>query len=162
MSAEPAMGSVDPGDSTAVEVRVHPADLTQGTYQGNFIITGNTPDVVVVPVTLDYVTSVAEGGLIPTVFGLSQNYPNPFNPETRIKYSLPEQSTVNLKIYNLLGQEVASLATGAQEMGYYEVVWNGKNNSGVNVGTGVYFYRFEATGISGQKFTDLKKMIFLK
>jgi flagellar hook assembly protein FlgD len=96
------------------------------------------------------------------VFGLSQNYPNPFNPETRIKYSLPEQSTVNLKIYNLLGQEVASLATGAQEMGYYEVVWNGKNNQGTNVGTGVYFYRFEATGISGQKFTDLKKMIFLK
>jgi hypothetical protein len=162
MSAEPTMGSIAAGDSMEVEVRIHPEGLPSGHYEANFIISGNTPDVVVVPVTLDLVTDVANESELPTVYGLSQNYPNPFNPETRIEYSLPEQSTVTLKIYNLLGQEVLSLASGVQEAGFYEVVWDGHNNKGAAVGTGVYFYRFEATGNSGKKFTELKKMIFLK
>jgi len=162
MSAEPAVGSIAAGDSMDVEVRVHPEGLASGHYEGSFLISGNTPDVVVVPVTLDLITEVVDGDVIPTTYGLSQNYPNPFNPETRIKYSLPEQATVTLKIYNLLGQEVLSLASGIQEAGFYEVTWNGHNNSGASVGTGVYFYRFEASGNSGKKFTELKKMIFLK
>ena len=162
MSVEPTTGTVDPGDSTAVEVRVHPEGLADGNYRGNFILTGNTPDVVTVPVTMDLITGIDEANLIPTVFGLSQNYPNPFNPTTRIKYSLPEQSTVSLRIYNLLGQELIALASGPQEAGYYEMTWDGRNRKGINVGSGVYFYRFEATGVSGRKFTDLKKMLFLK
>jgi hypothetical protein len=162
MSAEPTMGTVDPGDSTEVEVRVHPEDLSDGGYDGNFVITGNSPDVAVVPVRLDLLTGVETDQVIPTVYSLSQNYPNPFNPETRIKYSLPEQANVTLKIYNMLGQEVASLFGGLQEAGYYEVSWKGINNKGSLVGTGVYFYRFEATGTSGRKFSDLKKMLFLK
>jgi flagellar hook assembly protein FlgD len=111
---------------------------------------------------MDLTTSVPEASLVPTVFGLSQNYPNPFNPTTRIKYTLPEQSTVSLKIYNLLGQEMVSIASGVQEAGFYELTWDGHNSRGTPVGSGVYFYRFEAKGASGKKFTDLKKMLFLK
>jgi hypothetical protein len=162
MSAEPTTGTIAAGDSMEVEVRVHPEDLASGHYEGNFVISGNTPDVVIVPVTLDLLVDVTTGDVLPTSYGLSQNYPNPFNPETRIKYSLPEQASVSLKIYNLLGQEVLSLASEIQEAGFYEVTWNGHNNQGASVGTGVYFYRFEATGNSGKKFTELKKMIFLK
>jgi photosystem II stability/assembly factor-like uncharacterized protein len=99
---------------------------------------------------------------IPAEFALSQNYPNPFNPTTRIKYDLPEQATVVLKIYNVLGQEVATLANAPQAAGYYETTWDGRNNFGANVGSGVYFYRFEATSASGQTFANLKKMVFLK
>jgi hypothetical protein len=99
---------------------------------------------------------------IPTVFALSQNFPNPFNPSTRIKYALPEEATVTLKIYNLLGQEVLTLVNGPQQSGYYESVWDGRNTAGASISSGVYFYRFEAVGQSGQTFTDLKKMLFLK
>ncbi len=102
------------------------------------------------------------GNEIPTVFALSQNYPNPFNPTTNIKYDLPEQATVTLKIYNILGQEVMTLANGAQAAGRYEATWEGRNNFGAQVSSGVYFYRFEATGASGQTFSTLKKMLFLK
>jgi hypothetical protein len=99
---------------------------------------------------------------LPTAFALSQNYPNPFNPTTKIKYDLPEQATVVLKVYNLLGQEVATLANNEQAAGYYEAVWDGRTSFGTPVSSGVYFYRFEATSASGQTFANLKKMVFLK
>ena len=103
-----------------------------------------------------------ELGGMPREFALAQNYPNPFNPATRIAYALPEQSTVTIKVYNLVGQLVTTLANGVQEAGYHFATWNGRNNSGTPVSSGVYFYRFEASGSSGKNFTDLKKMLFLK
>jgi hypothetical protein len=99
---------------------------------------------------------------IPAVYDLVQNYPNPFNPSTRIAYALPEQASVTLRIYNLLGQEVVTLADKVQAAGQYEVVWNARNKDGQSVGTGVYFYRFEARGTSGEVYSDFKKMLFLK
>ncbi|MER3522665.1 MAG: hypothetical protein C4326_01005 [Ignavibacteria bacterium] len=99
---------------------------------------------------------------IPTVYALNQNFPNPFNPSTTIRFALPEEATVSLKVYNVLGQEVATLAEGQLPAAFHNVVWNGTNNSGVPVATGMYFYRLEATGASGQKFTSLKKLILLK
>jgi len=99
---------------------------------------------------------------IPVEYSLNQNYPNPFNPSTRIAYALPEQATVTLRIYNLLGQEVITLADNIQEAGYHEVMWNARNNVGQTVGTGVYFYRLEARGTSGEVYSDFKKMLFLK
>ncbi len=99
---------------------------------------------------------------IPVEYNLGQNYPNPFNPSTRIAYALPEQASVTLKIYNLLGQEVITLADNVQEAGFHEVVWNARNRDGQSVGTGVYFYRLEARGTSGEVYTDFRKMLFLK
>jgi hypothetical protein len=108
-------------------------------------------------------TDVASGsGEVPTVYALEQNYPNPFNPYTTIKFSLPEQANVNLKIYNLLGQEVATLAEGEMPAAFHNVVWDGRNSAGAQVATGMYFYRIEATGVSGEKFNSLKKLILLK
>jgi hypothetical protein len=99
---------------------------------------------------------------IPDVFALDQNYPNPFNPTTTVKYDLPEEATVTLKIYNVLGQEVLTLVSGTQAAGRYQAVWDGRNNFGTPVSSGVYFYRIEATGVSGVPFVSLKKMMFLK
>jgi sugar lactone lactonase YvrE len=108
-------------------------------------------------------TSVGEPGLeIPAQYGLSQNYPNPFNPVTRITYALPEEASVTLKVFNVLGQEVITLENSVQQAGLYEVSWNGKNTLGQSVGSGVYFYRLEAKGSSGETFANLKKMLFLK
>jgi hypothetical protein len=163
MSTNITLGTIAPADSQSVELRIHPFGTIAGTYYGVQTITGNTPDVGRVRVGLRIVTGVGDNpSQLPTVFALSQNYPNPFNPTTRIKYDLPEQATVVLKVYNLLGQEVATLANAPQAAGYYEATWDGRNNFGANVSSGVYFYRFEATSASGQTFANLKKMLFLK
>ena len=69
---------------------------------------------------------------------------------------------MTLRVYNILGQEVVTLADGQKEAGYVSIVWNGHNSFGNQISSGVYFYRFEAEGASGQTFTSLKKMLFLK
>jgi hypothetical protein len=92
----------------------------------------------------------------PTTFALEQNYPNPFNPSTVIRYALPVAAQVTLKVYNALGQEVATLVDGVQEAGYKSVAWNG-----ANIASGVYFYRIAAT--SGQAtFRQVLKMLVVK
>jgi hypothetical protein len=89
---------------------------------------------------------------VPTDFALTQNYPNPFNPVTRIDYSIPEKNHVTLKVYNLVGQEVATLFDGIQPVGKYTVSFDGKS-----LASGVYFYRLQAG-----EFSVTKKLILMK
>ncbi|MEK9135712.1 MAG: T9SS type A sorting domain-containing protein, partial [Bacteroidota bacterium] len=102
-------------------------------------------------VQIDILTSVKE--LAPKEFALLQNYPNPFNPSTEIKFSVEVNGLATLKIYNVLGQEVATLFNEIAEAGQYYKVRLDANN----LASGVYFYKLE----SGQK-KDLKKMLLLK
>jgi hypothetical protein len=94
---------------------------------------------------------------IPTEFALSQNYPNPFNPTTSIKYSLAENAKVTLVIYDMLGQVVKTLIDNEQEAGFYTVKWDGTNNYGGKVSSGIYIYRLNAG-----KFMSTLKMNLLK
>jgi hypothetical protein len=111
----------------------------------------------------DRATGVDEYGTgVPVEFALSQNYPNPFNPTTTIQYALPEQATVTLKVFNLLGQEVATLVDGMQQASYFKVTWDGRNSVGQQVSTGVYFYQLDAKSVSGKNFGSIKKMLFIK
>lgn len=96
-------------------------------------------------------------GSLPTEFRLDQNYPNPFNPDTRIGFSLPRQSDVTLEVFSLLGQLVATLHQGSVESGYHVLGWDGTDDSGSPVATGVYFYRLTAGD-----FVQTKKMVLLK
>lgn len=89
---------------------------------------------------------------IPNAFSLGQNYPNPFNPATKIAYTIPSNGLVTLKLYNILGKEVATLVNEVKSAGKYDVTFNGSSLS-----SGVYFYRLE----SGN-FVDTKKMFLLK
>jgi hypothetical protein len=83
---------------------------------------------------------------------LEQNYPNPFNPSTIISYSLPKTSNVSLKVYNVLGELIATLVNIIQLKGMYEIVFDAANLS-----SGIYFYRLQAG-----EFTASHKMIFVK
>jgi hypothetical protein len=101
---------------------------------------------------------------IPKVYQLYNNYPNPFNPSTTIQYDIPRQSKVVLKVYSLLGQEIATLVDGVVESGYHQTVWNGQHVSGSQVASGVYLFRMSAQSTSGKSeaFTQMKKMLLVK
>lgn len=93
----------------------------------------------------------------PKKFQLCQNHPNPFNPETTIKYQLPKSSEVSLKIYNLNGQVVKTMVNTKQAAGYYSVLWNGKDEYGNFVSSGMYLY-----SIKTNEFSQVRKMILVR
>ena len=93
----------------------------------------------------------------PAVFAMDQNYPNPFNPSTMISFRLAVDSKVNMTVFNVLGQEVASLLNGNLVAGSHQI-----NFDASSLNSGVYMYRIEATGIDGTNFVDVKKMILTK
>ena len=101
-------------------------------------------------------TDVPDGAL-PKPFALHQNVPNPFNPVTRIRFDIPERSRIRLSIYNVNGQRVTTLIDKEMEAGSREVIWNGVDDTGRNVGSGVYFYRLVAP-----QFSTSRKMILLR
>ena len=107
-------------------------------------------------------TGVGRQPAAPSAFTLSQNYPNPFNPSTRITFTLAAQSNVTLRVFNVLGQEIATLQSGAMTAGTHDAIWSGKDNAGRSVASGVYFYRLNATSINGQTFNSIRKMVLLK
>ncbi len=94
---------------------------------------------------------------LPTEFALKSNYPNPFNPYTKIDFDLPNPELVNIKIYNILGQNVRTLISDYKEAGYHSVVWDGLNNTGRICPSGVYFYRMTAGD-----FSETKKMMLIR
>ncbi|MBN2571241.1 MAG: T9SS type A sorting domain-containing protein, partial [Ignavibacteriales bacterium] len=102
-------------------------------------------------------TKIEDITQIPEKFLLEQNYPNPFNPSTTIRFSLPVDSKVKLEIYNILGEKVSELVNRDLIAGQHEIQFNANNLS-----SGVYFYRIETTSIESTKYTDVKKMIFIK
>ena len=99
----------------------------------------------------------ADVKLVPGVFALHQNYPNPFNPKTEIRFDLPEATVVDISIYNLMGQKVKTLANKEVSPGYHVMQWDGTNDRGGMVSTGMYFYT-----LNTEKFHAMRKMLFLK
>lgn len=97
-------------------------------------------------------TDVKEIDEVPTDFALDQNYPNPFNPSTTIRFSIPKQSNVSLKVYDVIGKEVAELVNSEKAAGSYEVDFNAQNLS-----SGIYFYTLKAGNL-----TQSKKMLLIK
>ena len=102
-------------------------------------------------------TLSVENDITPLSFRLHQNYPNPFNPATTVKYELPEDSFVDVTVYDMLGIVVNNLVKTNQSSGYKSIQWNATNNQGEPVSAGVYLYKIQAGD-----FVDTKKMILLK
>lgn len=103
--------------------------------------------------------------LTPDRFQLGQNHPNPFNPSTQFDYSVPTASKVVIKVYNILGQEVRTLVNGQVPQGVHTIKWEGKNDLGYKVASGVYMYRIEALAVvdgADQAFVETHKMILVR
>lgn len=118
---------------------------------GNFTITLE-PSSITTFVSTDFAVSVENETTIRKQYNLLQNYPNPFNPITNIEYSVPQSSYVSLKVYNFLGEEVATLFEGSREAGNYVVQFDG-----ADLASGLYLYQFKAND-----FNETKKLILLK
>jgi len=97
-------------------------------------------------------TSVKESPLVVRSFTLSQNYPNPFNPTTTISFSLLSKSFVSLKVYDMLGREIATIASEEMSAGYHSRQWNAANMS-----SGIYFYRMQAGS-----YSETRKLVLLR
>jgi hypothetical protein len=120
---------------------------------GSAIYTISTEEeMVIIPVLPPIVSVEDELASIPDKYYLEQNFPNPFNPITKIRYRLPESGIVSLKVYDILGNEIASLVNEEKSAGNYEVQFNA-----TNVASGIYFYKLQAGS-----FIETKKMILLK
>ncbi|KPJ64694.1 hypothetical protein AMJ44_12275 [candidate division WOR-1 bacterium DG_54_3] len=145
------------GEGTLVNLRAKGKDLTSIRIKEAMFL-----DMDAVPFDLDLSGELRfkEGKNIesvPSHFSLSQNYPNPFNPQTSIRYALPQDTYVRLVIYNILGHKVKTLVDRHESAGDKTVWWDGKNEKGDQVGSGVYFCRLKA-----DRFSEVKKMFLVK
>ncbi len=131
----------------ALEVRLHVYSRFTGTIYWD--------DLTVQVVGTTTGVKTAEG--LPKTYELGTNYPNPFNPSTNISYGVPRDGFVSLLVYNVLGQKVRTLVDLPRAAGRYTVTWDGRDESGHVVGTGVYFYRLQA----GESAL-VKKMLLVK
>jgi hypothetical protein len=109
-------------------------------------------------ITIDAgLSGVADSKIAAKSFSVQQNYPNPFNPSTAISFSVPEDAQVKIVIYNTLGQKIADLENEFKKAGTYSVLWNA-----ATFPSGIYLYAVEASGSSGKKYAQVKKMLLLK
>lgn len=157
------------GDPLEQYLRLYRWDdgLAKWTLVGGDVDTANNEvgaDISTTGIYAAFTTNVPTGindrghsPLLPHEFELGQNFPNPFNPATTISYALPERVHVDLAIFNLLGQRVRTLRDETAAAGKYSVVWDGRDQTGRPVASGVYFYR-----LSSDKFVASRKMLLLK
>jgi len=101
--------------------------------------------------------SLDEPKITPFKFALYQNYPNPFNPETKIQFDVAEKSHVNIGIFNLVGQKVATLANSTMDVGKYTITWGGLNDKGAPLPSGMYFYEMNSSN-----YHAIKKLVLVK
>jgi len=120
------------------------------TFAGPFCwsITGLTPTDI---------TELDNDNNLPTEFGLGQNYPNPFNPTTTFEFSLPVKSNVEIQVFNVLGQKVTTLANQEYPAGVYQVTWDGTNDAGQQIASGIYFYSMKAGS-----YSETRKLMMVK
>jgi hypothetical protein len=151
-------------DPNIKSIELTPITVTNPDHSPMFIYTDAnkevqslTPELVGFSMPLSAPPEVSENPVLPKEFALKQNAPNPFNPTTYISFDLPKACDVQVEIYNVLGQSVRTLVNGYQEAGSQSVMWDGSDNSGNSVASGVYFYR-----INAGDYSATKKMMMLK
>jgi len=157
MNVTPTSGTVTPSQQETITLNFDTADLQEGIYSCNVIISSNGGDDVIIPVILTVDDTGAGAPLIPTETVLHGNYPNPFNPSTSISYGLSQDALVRIEVFNIRGQKVTTLVNKHQQAGYHTASWDGTDKSGKAVSSGVYFYKMNAGS-----FNKINKMMLMK
>jgi photosystem II stability/assembly factor-like uncharacterized protein len=168
-TVSPTSGSLSAGSSMAVNITFTPTNKTSVTAQVKFNHNAvSSPGVVNVT---GKGGSSTKGGRTPSLtqtgkpmeYALQQNYPNPFNPTTTISYDVVEPSHVQLSVYTVLGQEVASLVNEDMDAGSYSAMWNSSNTEGLQLSSGIYLYRIHISSLAtGQEYTQVRRMMLIK
>ena len=162
LEVDPVNGILASGEMDEITLSFDTNGLEAGQYTSSMLIEDGLGEQTTVPVILN-VTATGINGNLPTITELNDNYPNPFNPTTNIKFSLKADSKVSLTIYNIRGQRVKTLVKDNMQAGYHSIVWNGNDESGKSVSSGVYFSKFDTIERNdGGRYTNIKKMILLK
>jgi hypothetical protein len=161
---EPPFGTINSAETYSISLAIAPESLSPGQYNINLIFGNNQPESQpkIIPVILDYITGIDSHGEHPAAFSLSQNYPNPFNPQTVIHYELPHDGKVTLDIFNILGQKIRSMVNRNQAYGSYTISWDGKNDNGVNVPSGIYIYRLRVKKEGKELFEKVRRMVLIR
>ncbi|MGH7595302.1 MAG: YCF48-related protein, partial [bacterium] len=164
LAVNPTSGTIAPGGAQTINVTFNAQGLTEGNYQGQIDIASNGGNrTIPVRIRVSNTTGVDDNVAgVPAAFRLEQNYPNPFNPETSIRYELPNNGNVTLAVFELNGRRVALLESGLKTAGQHLIRWDGRDQAGIRVPSGIYFYRLEATTAKGAVTTLTKKLTVLK
>jgi hypothetical protein len=169
ISLNPVGGSIPPGGQIDIMVSLNSKNFPLGDFWASVEIFNNDPQAghLIIPIHMkvdSILTGLNQSAEIPREYQLFQNYPNPFNPTTTIRYGLNQVSDVKLKIYNLLGQEIRTLISAPQEAGHHSIMWDGRDNNGIPVASGIYIYQLTANPVNavGQRFMSTRKMILMK
>jgi hypothetical protein len=161
LSVTPQSAQVGGEDTTCVILKINTQSLVPGDYSATLFFRSNDPNRPDVPVPVKikvkYPSGVEVTAPLSARFQLLPNFPNPFNPETTLKYQLGTAAAVDLKIFNVTGQLVRTLVQTIQPAGVHEVVWDGKNELGAAVSSGVYLIK-----ISAGNFAETQKMLLLQ
>jgi len=148
--------SGDGGPATGAQLHL-PSGVFVDAAGNLFIADRNNHRIRKVAPAITAVVEVRDESL-PQSFALSQNYPNPFNPETTIRFDLPRSGEIDLAVYNLAGQKVATLALGVREAGAYTLRWDGRDDDGTELASGVYLYRLRGGGGA----VETRKLLLLR
>ena len=148
-----AIGNLN--DSISVQIGVYGTDDNFTIAEDIVVASDNTELTVQIGVGVE--VAIDESGLTPFEFALHQNYPNPFNPETNIQFDVAENSDVNVSIFNIMGQKVATLVNGNMDAGIYHIKWNGLSDKGIALPSGMYFYKMKSL-----EYQSVKKLVLVK
>ena len=162
----PSQATVRAGRAQSISITFAPTST--GTKSATLTLTPSTGNPLTVALSGTATAAITRGlnseqeaakplGVAGLPFGLGENYPNPFNAQTLIPYQLAQAGPVRLAIYDMLGRQVAVLVNGEQEPGSYQVVWDGRDQRGEAVATGIYFYRIEAG-----PFRSVRKLLLVR
>lgn len=145
LRVSPMFGAIAPSESEDLEIVVDlSGDDIDSILDATITVVNNTPEQPAIDVHVDIVTGIGgEKGLLPLEYDLAQNFPNPFNATTEIEFTLPLNSDVDLSVYNMLGQKVATLVSGSMDAGHHRVIWDA-----FNIASGIYFYKLTAGDFS--------------
>ena len=151
LSINNGVGTISAGGQIMVDLSINAQNLAPGNYKGSVFLTvsDTLQNTIIIPIDLAIVPPEDLS------LKLYNNYPNPFNNDTKISYYLPEMTWVKLRIYDIRGRETCTLVNKIQYPGLKQITWNGKNNAGKTVSSGMYIYTLQA----GQKVLSQKMLL---